>query len=192
MRKSSVIPLALGRIVKGFEDVYLITAVRYWNMLQDMVIPDLQQRECFATKTFQQDGTPHVESEVQNSIWRHFTEDRIISRAFPTRWPPRSFDLTPCDFWLWGYLKDIVYKGSIRNLRDLKKQIFLHARNFSSVHLHASIDHYIPRFPCWFWSKVNKLKTTCKCFSLFCAFMLLLMSVVLIVSNISEGLIVCV
>ncbi|GBN66468.1 hypothetical protein AVEN_122480-1 [Araneus ventricosus] len=24
-------------------------------------------------------------------------------------WPPRSPDLTPCDFFLWGYVKDKVY-----------------------------------------------------------------------------------
>jgi hypothetical protein len=24
-------------------------------------------------------------------------------------WPPRSPDLTPCDFFLWGYIKDNVY-----------------------------------------------------------------------------------
>ena len=25
-------------------------------------------------------------------------------------WPPRSPDLTPCDFFLWGYVKDNAYK----------------------------------------------------------------------------------
>ncbi|GBN23572.1 hypothetical protein AVEN_144157-1 [Araneus ventricosus] len=24
-------------------------------------------------------------------------------------WPPRSPDLTPCDFFLWGYVKDKIY-----------------------------------------------------------------------------------
>jgi len=26
-----------------------------------------------------------------------------------TTWPPRSPDATPCDFYLWGYVKDQVY-----------------------------------------------------------------------------------
>jgi hypothetical protein len=26
-----------------------------------------------------------------------------------TAWPPRSPDKTPCDFFLWGYVKDQVY-----------------------------------------------------------------------------------
>ncbi|GBN65801.1 hypothetical protein AVEN_85675-1, partial [Araneus ventricosus] len=28
-------------------------------------------------------------------------------------WPSRSPDLNPCDFWLWGYLKDVVFSTPI-------------------------------------------------------------------------------
>ena len=73
------------------------------------------------------------------------TDNRIISHAFLTRWPPCSPDLTPCDFWLWGYLKDKVYRGNIRNLAELKNQILLHARNIGSDQLHAAVDHVITR-----------------------------------------------
>ena len=37
-------------------------------------------------------------------------------------WPPRSPDLTPCDFFLWGFVKDRVYVSplpvSLNKLRD--------------------------------------------------------------------------
>ena len=37
-------------------------------------------------------------------------------------WPPRSPDLTPCDFFLWGFVKDGVYVPplpmSLKELRD--------------------------------------------------------------------------
>ncbi|GBM83781.1 hypothetical protein AVEN_42466-1 [Araneus ventricosus] len=46
----------------------------------------------------------------------HFRNDRIISRHFSTALPPRSTELRPCYFWLWGYLKDVVCRGSIANL----------------------------------------------------------------------------
>jgi hypothetical protein len=32
--------------------------------------------------------------------------DRVVSRGL---WPPQSPDLNPCDFYLWGKLKDKVY-----------------------------------------------------------------------------------
>jgi len=38
-------------------------------------------------------------------------------------WPPRSPDITPLDFFLWGYVKDIVYRTKIRDINDLKQRI---------------------------------------------------------------------
>ncbi len=35
---------------------------------------------------------------------------RWIGRRGPIEWPTRSPDLSPCDFFLWGYLKNIVYQ----------------------------------------------------------------------------------
>ncbi len=36
---------------------------------------------------------------------------------------PRSLDLTPCDFFLRGYLKSLVYRQKPRDLEDLKQKI---------------------------------------------------------------------
>ena len=39
-------------------------------------------------------------------------------------WPPRSPDLTPCDFFLWGYVKDNAYKPPLpQNVRELEDRI---------------------------------------------------------------------
>ena len=37
--------------------------------------------------------------------------------------PPRSPDLTVCDFFLWGYLKSRVYESKPRTLDELKDAI---------------------------------------------------------------------
>ena len=35
-------------------------------------------------------------------------------------WPPRSPDLTPCDFYLWGFVKDTVFVPPVPdNLQEL-------------------------------------------------------------------------
>ena len=39
------------------------------------------------------------------------------------RWPPRSPDLNPCDFYLQGYLKARVYNPLPNNLDELKINI---------------------------------------------------------------------
>ena len=41
----------------------------------------------------------------------------------PFYWPPRSPDLTPLDFFLWGHVKTIVYATNPRSLEDLKAKI---------------------------------------------------------------------
>jgi len=41
-----------------------------------------------------------------------------------TCWPPRSPDLTPCDFFLWGYIKDRVFLPPLPvSLNELKQRI---------------------------------------------------------------------
>lgn len=38
-------------------------------------------------------------------------------------WPPRSPDLTPCDFFLWGFVKSKVYAERPVDIPDLKNRI---------------------------------------------------------------------
>ena len=38
---------------------------------------------------------------------------------------PRSPDVTPLDFFLWGYVKTIVYKSTVRDIRELRHRIQL-------------------------------------------------------------------
>ena len=49
--------------------------------------------------------------------------DRWIERDGPIPWPPRSPDITPLDFFLWGYVKDTVYRTKVREMTDLKQRI---------------------------------------------------------------------
>ena len=38
-------------------------------------------------------------------------------------WPPRSPDLNPCDYFLWGYLKSKVYYPLPKTIEDLQVNI---------------------------------------------------------------------
>ena len=42
-------------------------------------------------------------------------------------WPPRSPDLTPLDFFVWGYLKSKVFLTQPANLADLHQRIRMKA-----------------------------------------------------------------
>jgi hypothetical protein len=51
---------------------------------------------------------------------RSFFGDRIISKKL---WPRRSPDLTPPDYFLWGYLKGIVHQNKPQTTDALKAKI---------------------------------------------------------------------
>jgi len=49
-----------------------------------------------------------------------FVGDRVISKGL---WAPRSPDLTPPAYFLWGYLKGRVYRNKPRTIDALKANI---------------------------------------------------------------------
>ncbi|GFV53621.1 putative transposable element [Trichonephila clavipes] len=49
--------------------------------------------------------------------------DRLISRFGPVNWPPRSCDLTPLDYFLWGYVKSLLYADKPQTLDHLEDNI---------------------------------------------------------------------
>jgi hypothetical protein len=81
-----------------------VTAITYLDILENYAIPQLQQaeEEWGHELRFQQDGAPpHWGLIVRECLDRVFP-GRWIGRGGPVSWPPRSPDLTPPDFFLWG------------------------------------------------------------------------------------------
>jgi hypothetical protein len=48
---------------------------------------------------------------------------RWVGRDGPISWHPRSPDITPLDFFLWGYVKDIIYKTPVTSHDEMKLRI---------------------------------------------------------------------
>ena len=70
-----------------------------------------------------QDGAPpHFSCFVTNVLNERFP-DACIGRGGPIPWPPRSPDLSPLDFFPWGYIKNIVYAEEIRNIQHVQERI---------------------------------------------------------------------
>jgi hypothetical protein len=61
-----------------------------------------------------------------------FCADRIISRGLNPEWPPRSPDLTPLDFSIFGWLKDNVYKQQLHTQEELMAEITHHCQNIDA------------------------------------------------------------
>ena len=71
----------------------------------------------------QQDGAMCHTAEAKLDVLRPVFEDRIISRTADVVWPPRSCDLTPLDYYLWGNVKDKCYADKPEIIDALKDNI---------------------------------------------------------------------
>ncbi|XP_074603958.1 uncharacterized protein LOC141857363 [Brevipalpus obovatus] len=106
-----------------------VTGERYQSMLENGFFPEAHRRGLIDEFWFQQDdATPHRTREVKNCIRSRF-HDRVIGLGFTSDegreivWPPHSPDLNPCDFALWGMMKDHVYHAQPKSLFALKNAI---------------------------------------------------------------------
>jgi hypothetical protein len=73
----------------------------------------------------------HIKCEHAKNL--KFFKDRIISKNL---WPPpRSSDLTPADFFVWGLLKGKMYKNTPRTIEQLKDAVRqeIQAVNFDTL-----------------------------------------------------------
>lgn len=76
-----------------------------------------------STMWFQQDGAPPHYSVAARTVLNRRFPNRWIGRAGPICWPPRSPDLNPLDYFLWGHIKSVVYRQPINNEEELKEYI---------------------------------------------------------------------
>ncbi|GFT06169.1 putative DD41D transposase [Trichonephila clavipes] len=69
---------------------------------------------------FQQNGAISHTVRATIDLLKDTFGDRLISRFGPVNWPPRSCDLTPLDYFLWGYVKSLVYADKPQTLDHLE------------------------------------------------------------------------
>ena len=69
---------------------------------------------------FQQDGATSHTSHISMAEIQSFFGDRVISKGLR---PPRSSDLAPPDYLLWGYLKGRVSQNKPQTIDALKANI---------------------------------------------------------------------
>lgn len=112
-----------GGLIGPFFFNKTVTGDTYLTMLKNDIIPSLMTLPQYNQILFMQDGAPpHWSLAVREFLGETFGAN-WIGRDGPIQWPPRSPDLTPCDFFLWGFLKDLVYRKKPRSLNELRQSI---------------------------------------------------------------------
>ncbi|GFU33606.1 uncharacterized protein TNCV_1797961 [Trichonephila clavipes] len=95
---------------------------RYRAMITNFFIPELNNHDV-QELWFQQDGATCHTARAAIDLLKDTFGDRLISRFGPVNWPPRSCDLTPLDYFLWGYVKSLVYADKPQTLDHLEDNI---------------------------------------------------------------------
>lgn len=95
-----------------------VNSVRYIEMVNQFV-GSLSEEE-LNKAWFQQDNAPAHTADVTLDHLNRVFSGRLISKGL---WPPRSPDLSPLDFYLWGYLKQVAYNNHPRTIQQLQQCI---------------------------------------------------------------------
>ena len=126
-----------------------VNSDRYLDMLQNFFLPKFNAIPNSHRYHFMQDGAPpHFSLAVRRFLDQHFGA-RWIGRGCGHQslsWPPRSPDLTPCDFYLWGHIKEKVYTRSPKNYYDLIQFISEAFEEIDSLTLKRVFDSIPSRY----------------------------------------------
>ncbi|GFV59589.1 uncharacterized protein TNCV_4259821 [Trichonephila clavipes] len=95
---------------------------RYRAMITNFFIPEFNNHDV-QELWFQQDGATCHTARATIDLLKDTFGDRLISRFGPVNWPQRSCDLTPLDYFLWGYVKSLVYADKPQTLDHLEDNI---------------------------------------------------------------------
>ena len=73
---------------------------------------------------FQHDGAPpHYTRHVRDYLNESFP-NRWLGRGGPVARSPRSPDITPLDYYLWGHMKTLVYETKVNSRAAMRDRIF--------------------------------------------------------------------
>jgi transposase len=115
------------RLVFTDEATFHLCGKIYLDMLSKWLLPQLEEE--VPDFILQQDSAPpHWNKHIRDHLNKQL-QQRWIGRAGPNDvplmfWPPRSPDLTPCDFFFWWYVKEKVFVPPLpQNLQQLRQRI---------------------------------------------------------------------
>ena len=91
-------------------------------MINECFLPTLNQMGV-ENVWFQQDGATAHTARASMIVLRQNFPGHFISSRVDLHWPARSPDLSPRDYFLWEYLKSIVYNDCPSTLTHLKNNI---------------------------------------------------------------------
>jgi Helix-turn-helix domain (DUF4817) len=105
-----------------------LNAEKYVELLRERVIPAIQNFPDVNIENvwLQQDGCPAHNAIIVRHFLSNVFGDRLLSGMSNIKWPARSPDLAPMDFFFWGHIKSTIYGDALdkaENMDHLKEKI---------------------------------------------------------------------
>lgn len=124
-----------------------LTGEKYVNLLNNQIIPEIQRivGVMFGNTWFQQDGAQCHFALIVRQLLNNLFPGKWIGRRGAIEWPPRSPDLSPLDYFYWGYLKNRVFETQPADLNELRDRIVQCSNSISPEILQKVIDDFYIR-----------------------------------------------
>ena len=123
-----------------------ITGNVYLDMLEQFLEPQLVDDGIKNTIVFQQDGAPPIFARIVRDYLNQAFPERWIGRGSQRIWASRSPDLTPLDFFAWGFIKAKVYQVKINTIDQLKQRITAAVQQITPVMLNDVFRSTVERW----------------------------------------------
>ena len=121
-----------------------VNGERYRATLNEFLFPNVEEND-MDDVWFQQDGATCHTANVTIELLGTVFENRIISRNSDVNWPPRSCDLSPLDYFLWGAVKDKCYANHPKTIEALKHEIEVVIQEIQAGTIERVLKNWVDR-----------------------------------------------
>ena len=135
-----------------------VTSSRYLTVVKKFVARLRRRNVDFESQWFQQDGAPAHTATASRRWIRDKFGGNVISLKEAFEWSPHSPDLNPFDFFLWGHLKDCIYRNKPTTLQQLKENVLQYSREIDQHLCERVIQSFKKRMQVCFQRKGRHLE----------------------------------
>lgn len=137
-----------NRIIGPYFFRHNLNSETYYQFLSNQIFDILHEipLNIRSTLWYQHDGAPCHSARIINEYLDTLFNERWIGRYSANPWPARSPDLTPMDYFLWGYLKNMVYsERPFQNIDDLERIITEKMHQIPAGMIQNSVTDFVRR-----------------------------------------------
>lgn len=118
-----------------------LTSERYIDLVLSKILEEFEDEPLNIVRQlwWQQDGAPPHNGRLVTAKLNEMFPNKWIGKWGTVQWPARSPDLNPLDYFLWGYLKNRLYRATPDNIEQLRLDLIREIRSIPARFIQRSI-----------------------------------------------------